>query len=162
MKKNLFLTILLVFTVSNLLGQTENKSFSPCEEKVNYAVDDIQLKQKFGNNLQIPNSNPKFIGGISELKKYFSENKLSNEKAKGIVFRVHIGFIINCNGEIGSFELVSNGKGDLKILGEEVLNIVSKMPKNWEAAKIDGKSTDSYQILSFTIVDGDLTKVNYR
>lgn len=162
MKNIIFTTLLLIFSISNLIAQTENKTFLPCVEKVNYSVDDIQLKQKFGTNLLIPNSNPKFVGGISELKKYFSENTLSDSKSKGIVFRVHVGFIVNCSGKIGNFELVSNGKGDLKILAEEVLSVVEKMPQNWETAIVDGKSVDSYQILSFTIVDGDLTKVNYR
>ncbi|AWI26845.1 hypothetical protein [Flavobacterium pallidum] len=162
MKTLIITAIFFLLSVSDLSAQAENKAFALCSEKINYSVDDMQLKQKFGQSLLTPNSNPNFGGGITELKKYFSENTLNNSKAKGIVFRVHVGFIVNCSGKAGSFELVNNGKGDLKILADEVLNIVAKMPQKWEAAMVDGKSIDSYQILSFTILDGDLSKVSYR
>lgn len=143
-----------------IYAQDNATEFTPCIE-VKYSVEDFQLKQKYGD-LSQPNTNSKFIGGIEELKKYFAENSLTNPKSKNIVFRTHIGFVVNCNGKAGDFEIISNGKGDLKLLSENVLEIIQKMPQNWEAAKVDGKNVDSYQILSFTILDGNLTKVNYR
>lgn len=160
--KILSLLSILIFAL-NLYAQTETKNnLKLCSNPVNYSADDIQLKLKYGTDLLTPTINPKFVGGIQELKKYLSENKLIDSKAKGIVFRTHIGFLVNCSGIAGSFEVISNGKGDLKTLSEQVLDIVSRMPQTWESANIDGKQVDSYQILSFTIVNGDLTKVNYR
>lgn len=164
---NMKIKILSLFSififVSTVYSQTEAKNdLKLCAERVNYSVDDTQLKLKYGAEFLTPTINPKFVGGIQELKKYLSEKKLTDSKAKGIVFRTHIGFLVNCSGIAESFEVISNGKGDLKTLSEQVLDIVSRIPQTWESANIDGKQVDCYQILSFTIVDGDLTKVNYR
>jgi hypothetical protein len=160
MKLKLILAILIPFLTCTISAQDKATEFNFCNE-VRYSAVDFQLKRKYGDLLE-PGTNSKFVGGIEQLKKYFAENPLTNPKSKGIVFRTHIGFVVNCNGKAGNFEIVSDGKGDLKILSENVLEIIQKMPQNWEAAKVNGENVDSYQILSFTIIDGVLTKVNYR
>ena len=105
---------------------------------------------------------PTFKGGLDELKKYFLSNPLTDTKAKDIVFRVHIGFVVNCSGQFGNFQIISKGKGDMQILAQQVLAIAEKMPQYWQAATVDNKTVDSYQILSFTVVGGALDKVSYR
>src|SRR5690242_4895307 len=108
----------LLLIVSTTFGQTEiadtTSKIKPCAEAVNYSVDDILLRTHLGQNLTGPGTNPSFDGGPGELKKYFVSHALTNKKAKDIVFRVHIGFLVNCNGQAGNFQIVSKGKGDLQ------------------------------------------------
>lgn len=126
-----------------------------------YAVDDFLVKEKFGEMAK-PTTNPVFKGGVDELKKYFAANPLTDEKATQMVFRVSIAFVVNCDGKAGNYTIVTKGKGDLETYANQVLAIVNKMPQNWQAAVVDGKSIDCYQVLSFTVSSGKLNGVSYR
>ncbi|GGA92486.1 hypothetical protein [Puia dinghuensis] len=140
-----------------------SRQFSPCGRTVVYAVDDMNLKSLVGENLAKPDINPFFYGGIDQLKKYFIDHPVTDGRAKDIVFRVHIGFIVNCDGMAGSFQLLhKSSKSLLENLSLEVLTIVKDMPQKWQSATADNKPVDSYQILSFTVVGGELDKVSYR
>jgi hypothetical protein len=159
-----FIGSLLFFSVVS--GQAQNAdsstTFKSCSTSIEYAVDDMLLKEQVGQNLPKPTTNPTFKGGLDEFKKYFSSNPITDSKANDIVFRVHIGFVVNCNGQYGNLKIISKGKGDLQILAQQVSTIAEKMPQNWQPATADNKSVDSYQILSFTLVGGVLDKVSYR
>jgi len=150
--------------VSGLQIQNTDSSiaFKPCLTPISYAVDDMLLKEQVGQSLSKPSTNPIFKGGVDELKKYFSSNPLTDTKAKGIVFRVHIGFVVNCSGQYGNLQIISKGKGDFEMLAQQVLANAEKMPQYWQSATVDNKTVDSYQILSFTVVGGALDKVSYR
>ena len=87
---------------------------------------------------------------------------MSDIRPKDIVFRVHVGLLVNCRGQDGNYQIVSKGKGHLLELAQQVLTIVKDMPHNWQAATADNIPVDSYQILSYTIVGGALDKVTYR
>jgi hypothetical protein len=126
-----------------------------------YSVDDFLVKEKFGE-IAKPTTNPTFNGGLNELKKYFVANPLTDEKAKQMVFRVSIAFVVTCDGKAGDFVIVTKGKGDLATCANQVLAIVNKMPQNWQSATVDGKPVDCYQVLSFTAASGQLNKVSYR
>lgn len=131
-----------------------------CSQTI-YSVDDFLVKEKFGE-LTKPTTNPTFTGGIDELKKYFAANPLTDEKAKQMMFRVSIAFVVTCDGKAGNFVIVTKGKGDLATYANQVLAIVNKMPQNWQPATLDGKPVDCYQVLSFTATSGQLDKVSYR
>lgn len=156
--------LLLIFSAS--FGQTQTSDtttqIKSCVEPVAYSVDDMILKSQVGQTLSKPDVTPSYKGGLEELKKYFSSHPLTDPKAKDIVFRVHIGFLVNCNGQAGNFQILSKGKGDLQDLAQQVLTTIKNLPQNWQAATVDSKAVDSYQILSFTIVGGALEKVSYR
>lgn len=143
-----------------LLPEDTIVKVQPCNEEL-FAVEDMILQDKIGK-LPKPGSMPEFEGGLEALKEYFAANSLTNEKAKQMVFRVHIGFIVNCEGKAGNYEVISQGKGDLAVFANEVLAIVNKMPQSWKPAKKGGKEVDSYQVLSFTAVQGSLASVSYR
>ena len=131
------------------------------KNKIN-SVDDFLLKDAFGNNFNKPDKNPAFNGGIDKLKEYFVKNPLTDKRAKNNIFRVSIGFMINCNGQTGNFQVVTKGKGDLKELANLVLEIVNKMPSDWISGENSGQKVDCYQILNFTVIQGSLEKVSYR
>lgn len=113
-----------------------------CSQTI-YSVDDFLVKEKFGE-LTKPTTGPTFTGGIEELRKYFTANPLIDEKAKQMIFRVSIAFVVTCDGKAGNFVIVTKGKGDLATYANQVLAIVNKMPQNWQPAKVDGKTVDCY------------------
>ncbi len=131
-----------------------------CSQPV-YSADDFLLKDKFGA-LPLPSANPTFADGINKLKKYFAAHPLTDEKAKDLIFRVSIGFMVTCEGTAGNFAIVTKGKGDLATYANQVLAVVNRMPQNWQPATVDGKPVDCYQVLNFTISNGKLDKVTYK
>ena len=162
------LTTFIAFFLISLIsyGQTQTVDTSTqikhCDGKVAYSVDDMILKGLVGQDLLKPDANPSFKTGLDELKKYFASHALTDTRTKDIVFRVHIGFLVNCNGQAGSFQIVSKGKGDLQELAQQVLEIVKGMPQNWQSATANNNPVDCYQILSFTVPNGALDKFSYR
>ena len=137
-----------------------NLEVKPCKEKI-YSVENTLLEEKFGD-LSEPKTGPTFTGGIEELKKYFAANPLTDEKAKNMFFMVHIGFLVNCEGKAGNFVVISHGKGELEKYANQVLEIVSKMPQQWQPAIVKRKPVDCYQVLSFSVKNGQLDAVSYR
>jgi hypothetical protein len=133
-----------------------------CDKANLFSVDDFLLKEAFGSNYSNPDKNPSFNGGIEKLKQYYAQNPLTDKRAQNNIFRVSIGFMVNCNGQIGNFQIVTKGKGDLKELANQVLDIVNKMPNDWIPADKNGQKVDCYQILNFSVMQGSLDKVTYR
>lgn len=131
-----------------------------CSQTI-YSVDDFLLKEKFGE-LAKPTTNPTFEGGLAELKKYFSANPLTDEKAKQMIFRVSIAFMVTCDGKAGNFVIITKGKGDLATYANQVLAIVNSVPQKWQPATVNGQTVDCYQVLSFSPSDGQLDSVRYR
>jgi hypothetical protein len=134
---------------------------NPCSQKI-YAVEDFLLTEKLGQELPKPKINPTFSGGLEELKKYFISNPLTDEKASQLIFRVSIAFMVTCEGKAGGFLIVTRGKGDLETYANQVLAIVNSMPQNWQSALKGGKVVDCYQVLTFTVSNGQLDKVTYK
>jgi len=133
-----------------------------CDSKNVYSVDkESLLKDKVGE-LPFADNNPEFEGGIEALKNYFAEHPLTNSRAKDLIFRVAIGFVVNCKGEAGNFQIITRGQGELETFANQVLEIVNNMPQNWKPAKKKGEAVDCYQVLSFTVSGGQLDKVSYR
>lgn len=146
----------------SVLADTLIQKTKICDKDNLYSVDDFLLKEAIGSNYSKPDKNPTFNGGIEILKQYFAQNPLSDKRAQNNIFRVSIGFIVNCNGQIGDFQIVTKGKGDLKELANQVLEIVNKMPNYWKPAEKKGQKVDCYQILNFSVMQGSLEKVSYR
>lgn len=137
------------------------KKTTVCDSEHVFSVDDYLLKEAIGEKKK-PDTTPQFEGGIDNLKDYFKENSLTDKRALEMMFRVKIGFKVNCKGETGDFKVISKGKGDLKELANLVLEVVNNMPPNWAPAEFGDKKIDCYQILSFTVVGGSLEKVSYK
>ncbi|GHV34748.1 hypothetical protein FACS1894178_2880 [Bacteroidia bacterium] len=133
-----------------------------CNNKDVFAVDKEALLNEKVGTLPVADENPIFEGGIEALKKYFAENPLTDERAKDLMFRVSIGFVVNCGGKAGNFQIITKGKGTLETLANQILEKVNKMPQNWKPAKKNGKAVDCYQVLSFSVLGGELNKVSYR
>ena len=139
-----------------------SKKTDICDKDNLFSVDDFLLKEAIGSNYSKPDKNPTFNGGVEKLKQYFDQNPLIDKRAQNNIFRVSIGFIVNCNGQIGDFKIVTKGKGDLKELANQVLEIVNTMPNDWIPAEKNGQKVDCYQVLNFSVIQGSLDKVTYR
>lgn len=159
--KKMILGFVLGLVAGQLLGQEIKADSTYCDFSNLYSVNDILLKQKLGDQ-QLPEQNPKYEGGLEGLRSFFGKNNLADNRAQSIVFRVHIGFVVNCRGEAGNFEIISEGKGDLKDLGEQVLKVAKQIPGKWTPASTKGNNVDCNQVLSFTVASGKLDKVTYR
>ena len=126
-----------------------------------YSVNDFLVNEKFGE-IAAPITNPTFTGGLDELKQYFAANPLTDEKAKLMMFRVSIAFVVTCEGKAGNFVIVTKGRGDLGTYANQILAIVNRMPQNWQPATVDGKPVDCYQVLNFSLTSGRLDSVTYK
>lgn len=132
-----------------------------CNGRQLYSVDESLLRENTGE-LPKPDSSPAFKDGEEVLKQYFTDHPLSDERAQNAVFRVIIGFLVDCKGQPGNYRIISRGKGLLETLANQVLERVNKMPRNWEPAQKDGQAVDCFQSVSFTIRNGEFVTVSVR
>jgi len=129
-----------------------------CNTNKQYAVGkEFLLKEKAE-----PDTNPAFKGGVEKLKKYFADRSLTDERVQNSVFRVAIAFLVDCNGNAGNYMIITKGKGLAETFANQVLERVNNMPNNWVPATKNADKVDCYQVLSFTVVSGQLDKVSYR
>lgn len=158
MQKLFAIVICLCFLVMQSFAQSKQ---GPCEQTVKYSVDESLLHEKHGK-LPVPTTNPSFIDGSEKFKNYFVAHPLTDDRAKDIVFRVIIGFQVNCNGQAANFEIITKGQGRLLELAGQVKNIVQEMPQQWKPATVDSTAVNCYQAISFTVFQGSLEKASYR
>ena len=136
--------------------------FKICSKANVWSVDDKQLAEVVGN-FKVPKKSPEFDGGKTSLRNWFLNHPLTDERAKDRLFRVRIGFMVNCEGEAGCWQLISKNKGELFEFANMVIEIVKTMPQNWTpATDKKGNALDCWQILEFTVSNGILTNANYK
>lgn len=144
------------------MNPTDIKTVEICNKSEIFSVENFLLKEAVGAETETPDSNPKPLKGMEALKEYFSKNPLRDKRAQNSMFRVAIGFIVNCEGETGNYFIATKGKGDLEELANQVLEIVNNSNIEWLPAEKDGKKVDAYQIYSFSILQGKLDKVTIK
>lgn len=136
--------------------------FKICNENQIWSVDDKQLAEVVGN-YKSPKKNPAYKGDKTVLRNWFLNQPITDERAKDRLFRVRIGFMVNCDGKAGRWQLISKNKGELFEFANMVLETVKTMPQNWiPATDRKGNAVDCWQILEFTISNGILTNANYK
>lgn len=137
-------------------------SFTLCNEAGVWSVEDKQLAEAVGN-FKAPKKTPEYDGGKTALRNWFLNQPLTDERAKDRLFRVRIGFMVNCKGEAGRWQVISKGKGELFEFANMVLDIVKTMPQKWNSAQDKkGNKVDCWQVLEFTVSNGRLTNANYK
>lgn len=140
----------------------EATAFSPCDQSLIFSVDDKQLAEAVGN-YKHPKKNPAYMGDKSTFRSWFLNNSLTDERVKNRLFRVRLAFMVNCKGEVGQWKVISKGKGELYEFANIVLEFVKTMPHNWTpATDRKGNPVDCWQIMEFTVSDGNLTNGNYK
>lgn len=131
-----------------------------CNSQNIYSVDDT-LKGRLGV-FPIPDKSPAFVGGIEELKKYFTANSFKPKHYDFLEQTVSIGFIVTCEGKAGDFIIIDSRGGVFEIVAYQILDIVRKMPQSWQAATIGDTKIDCYQVLTLKILKGKFKQVVYK
>lgn len=127
-----------------------------------FMVEDLLLKEKLGASLPVPDKNPAFTNGPEEVEAYFARHPLVDPGVKNMGFRVSFALLVNCEGKAGNYAIATTGRGEMETYANQVLAVVNRMPQRWQPAIKDGKPVDCYQIMSFTVVRGNLGKVSIR
>jgi len=142
--------------------RAEQPVFQTCHGDTLYAVDDSQLAEAVGEYKQ-PKKNPVYEGGKNAIRNYFLNRPVPDERVKDRLFRVRVAFLVNCNGEVGQWQIISKGKGELYELANIVFEQVRTLPNKWQPAEDrKGNKLDCWQILEFTVSNGILTNANYK
>jgi hypothetical protein len=140
---------------------TEN-TFTICDSKNVWSVEDKLLAEAIGNYKK-PKKGPTYKGDKATMRSWFLTHPLTDERAKSRLFRVHIAFMVNCKGEVGQWQVISKGKGELFEFANMVLDLVKTMPQNWiPATDKKGNPVDCWQKLEFTVSNGVLTNADYK
>lgn len=151
-----YLTIGIFAFSSLLLSSFKLNETDPCNKEKIYATKDYLYGNSFFAEYDKVKKFPTYEGGKEMIQKFFDENVELTGDAKNIVARYHITFTVNCNGELGNFELRSNPFPG----HEELIEACKKMPK-WNPTKVKGEFVDCYVRLGFTNQAGKV-KVDYR
>ena len=137
-------------------------TFTVCDKDNVFSVEDKQL-WNFVGKLKTPKKNPTYTDDIGKLRTWLQNKPLTDERAKERLFRVRIGFLVNCKGEAGQWQILNRGKGELNEFAEMVLDIVKELPQRWVAAEDKkGNKVDCWQLLEFTVSNGTFINVNYK
>ena len=112
-----------------------------------------------GKKLDQPKEKPEYKGEWWRLVKYYNNNAFDKKRTKDMVFRVSIGFIVNCEGKAGEFKLLSEHEDKELTLAREILRLTRHLPMDWEPAKKKGKSVDCWYVITFTVHNGDFTTI---
>jgi hypothetical protein len=131
-----------------------------------YEVADFQLCDPYiyrnnpGNRYYFKYTN--FEGGLYRLRQIFDSSYVKIDRGinNGIV---RIGFIINCVGEIGRFDVLTLNYDYEKVklnpaIAEQLVSILSKSG-NWNPGERNGKKIDTFKYLSFKIKDGRIIEI---
>lgn len=98
-----------------------------------------------------------YEGEMYSLKKIFFDEYI-NQNIKNQSGMIRIQFIVNCNGEIDRFRMISSDKNYNSILFDKKITsqllAITKSLKGWGA-----KNIDYYQYLIFKIKDGNLIEI---
>ncbi|MGH1339512.1 MAG: hypothetical protein ACRBFS_25570 [Aureispira sp.] len=142
------------------------KKVTACTSEKPYLVyDDLLLKAlgyEYYEEEQLARITPRPKEGQEALERYFEEKSLTDERAIGTLFMVRIGFLVNCKGEAGNYFIITKGRGDLEELANQVLEVVNELNIEWLPAEQDGQAVDSYQVLDFSVSDGNLSRVGIK
>ncbi|MCR4827999.1 MAG: hypothetical protein K5864_00880 [Bacteroidales bacterium] len=134
---------------------------SICNTAEVYSVEDDQLVEAVGK-FKSPKKAPTYEGGLPMLRNYLANKKIQDERMKDRIFRVKIAFMVNCQGEVGNWQVISKGKGELFEFANIVEGVVKTLPGKWEPAKDKkGKPVDCWQYIVLTVKSGSLTNCAY-
>lgn len=158
----LLITFLIAITLCKSYSQ-ENSTFNICDKNNIYTVDNYLITSIVTEKIKNPKKSPEYSNnGLTGIKSSFEKKSIGTDDADNTVFRSHIAFIVNCNGETGDFQILSKNDSNIKPLEEKLLQIVKDNISSWTPAVYKGKNVDCYQVLVFTVLNGNITNVFYK
>lgn len=115
------------------------------------------------NELPEVAAEPYWTEGNEALQAWFDGHPLTDPRAKDMILRTVLGFKVNCRGEAGEWYIASKGKGLMFELSNQVLEIAKQLPNGWTpATDADGNAVDCWQVLQFSIKEGQLKCTVYK
>ena len=146
-----------VWTPSSFDADTQQVSVAACDPQHIYRCDHWGTRNSH-EELPEAASLPHWAEGDSALQAWFDSHPLTDPRAKETMFRTVLLFKVNCHGEAGEWSIVSKGSGIMFELANQVLDIARQLPSNgWSpATDADGNAVDCWQIIQFSINDGNL------
>lgn len=136
--------------------------YTVCDENNIWSVEDKQLSDAVGSYKK-PKKAPLYRSDKGGLRSYFASRGLQDERAKERLFRVRIGFMVNCQGQAGEWRLLNTNRGELFEFANMVLELVKQMPQQWLPAEDKkGNAVDCWQVIEFTVSNGSLTNADYK
>lgn len=137
-------------------------TFSFCNPAAVFSVVDNQLESVVGK-CKKPKTSPAYDGGIEDVRLFLLAHPLTDSRASDRLFRVRIGFAVNCKGEVGQWQILNKNRGELNEFACMVLETVKTMPQKWSpATDKKGNAVDCWQILELTVSSGTLINPSYK
>ena len=159
MRSYILLLLILGVSYQSFSQSKSDNDFKICNSKKIYSVDNHSLEDYLGKDFKKVKRIPVFNDRKYKLTYHFRDVKLKDKKLKGQVLRVHLGFVINCEGKPGNFIVLNDVDEKYKIGIQEVLDLAKKMPETWTPGVYKKKDVDCYQVLTLTIFDGNISNV---
>ncbi|MBP5548311.1 MAG: hypothetical protein J6X58_05435 [Bacteroidales bacterium] len=144
------------WTPSDFDAESQDVTFANCTPKHVYRCDHWGARDSY-KDLPEAVTLPTWNEGDDALQSWFDSHPLTDPRAKNMIMRTVILFKVNCHGEAGEWSIASKGKGVLFELSNQVLEIAKQLPDGWiPATDADGKAVDCWQVLQFSIKEGQL------
>ena len=141
----------------NAWGQTDTVR----NDTVLFAVENSLLTEAVGI-LQSPTTVPDCVEGVDSLKNYFRHHPIKDGRGMGMIFKVHVAFIVDTNGEVTGHRIISSEKGLIGELSHKAVEVIKEAPLHWKpATDAEGNNVACWQVLSFTVVECSLAKCDY-
>lgn len=137
----------------------DSTAFKICNKKDIHAVGFKLLELHIGEQLKKPRTIPEYLGENWRLKRFFTDNQFDFNRAKDMVFRVSIGFIVNCEGKAGDFFLLTEHEGKELNMAKELLETAKRLDFDWKPATKKKKNVDCYFVISITVFNGEFTTI---
>lgn len=104
-----------------------------------------------------------FEGEKPAIERYFKQNFKSDKAWANENGYLTIRFVVNCNGQTGRFRLLEidsdyKPKKFPPALSNRLLQLTKQM-KGWLPGKVETIPYDYYQYLTFTIANGEITRI---
>lgn len=144
-------------------GKKETKKdsteFKICHKKDVYGVDFKPLELYVGEKLKKPKTPPEYLGENWRLKRHFIDNQFDFNRAKDMVFRVNIAFIVNCEGKAGNFILLSEHEDKELNMAKELVETAKRLQFDWKPATKKKDNVDCWFVISITVFNGEFTTI---
>jgi hypothetical protein len=168
MKTKIFIISFLVLALAGFSQQKEKKKenekkdstvFQICNKKEVYSVDFKLLSLHLDEKLKKAKTNPKYLGESWRLRRWFTDHQFDYNRAKDMVFRVSIAFVVNCEGKAGNFMLLTEHEDKELNMAKELLETAKRLPFDWEPAVKKKQNVDCWFVISITVFNGEFTTI---
>lgn len=160
----LLVTLMAGMLTGTVVGQDTptNDSITVCGGKL-YTVGKGALLDLSVGQADQPATVPECAEGMDALKSYYRLHSIKDGRGAGLIFKVSVAFLVNCEGNVVEWKLITSHPGKtMNELANKVLDEVRQCPLRWQpATDADGNAVDCWQVLDFSVVETSLANCSY-